>query len=102
MQQSSDSAARDRTRVLMQPPVTESLAIDRAAPAAQHVLLYLAGRRLRQLGHEVKFLRHLEMREMRSAELAQLGCAGRRLVAQHDERVRRLAPFLARHAYDRG
>ena len=66
---------------------------------AQHVLLDLAGRGLRQLVDEREAVRHLEVRQVLAAELR--AARPRWPTApglQHDERVRRLAPLLVRHA----
>src|ERR1041385_9505780 len=70
------------------------------ALAAQHELLDLAGRRLGQLGDEVERLGALEVRELGARELAQLVLARGGAGAQDHERVRALAPLLARHADD--
>src|SRR5690606_1643000 len=71
---------------------------DGAVPLSQCEFLYFPGRGLRQFTHEAERLWNLEMREPLATELAQVGCGGFRALAQHDERVRRFAPFLMRHA----
>ena len=66
---------------------------DRRAAAAQHELLDLAGRRLRQLRHEGEAVRALEVREPIARERAQLLRRRRAVRLQDDEGVRRFTPF---------
>src|SRR5439155_18096913 len=70
---------------------------DAGPSAAQHELLDLASRGLGQLGHEVEPLRTLEVREALAHEVAQLALGNARTRADDHERVRALAPLLARH-----
>src|SRR5262245_52424822 len=69
--------------------------------AAQHVLLDLAGRGLGQLGHEAHPVRGLEVRQAAAGERDDLLLARLLPVAEHHERVRRLAPLLVRQPDDR-
>src|SRR6186997_1715226 len=73
---------------------------DGGFPAAQDVLLNLAGRRLRQLFHERDGVRCLEVRQPLPDEVDQLPFARRGAWLKHNERVRRLAPFLVLDADD--
>src|SRR5688572_15753081 len=74
---------------------------DRRA-AAQHILLDLAGGRLRQLVHKAHPLGRLEVGQAVAHKLLQLSLTGRAASLQHHEGVGRLAPLLVGHAHHGG
>ena len=69
--------------------------------SAKDVLLHLARCGFWQLGYEVNFLRTLEVRQMITSVIAQVGFRRGRACFEDDKCVGRLAPALVRHSYDR-